>query len=105
MTSRAKRTRGGLYQPKTLELVEVEWRDSMFDGSFDGPTDDYAARVSHPVTCGYFVRRDPDGITVAMSQEAAYDQVRHLITIPIENVRAVWPVRTTRKRARKKGAA
>lgn len=94
----------GLYQPKRLELVEVAWRDSMLDASFDGPSNDFAHRISCPVTCGYFVKQDETAITVAMSQEADYDQVRYCITIPIENVIGMWPAKSSMPKKLLKGA-
>ena len=83
--------RRALYHPKPLERVEVEWTDSFYDSSTDAAPADYSTRVAHLITLGYFVKSGKDGFVVAMCKDTNGDSMRHFVTIPRVNVRAIHP--------------
>lgn len=85
-------SRAKLYQPKPLELVEVEWTDSFYDSSTDGPPEDYSDRVARLLSVGFFVKRGRDGTVLASCREVKEGTCRHYVTIPRENVKAIRPI-------------
>ena len=79
------------YKPHAMELVEVEWTDSFYDPTYDGDPAEYSTKVARLLNIGYFIKRGRDGIVLASCREATEGTVRHMMTIPRENVRGIYP--------------
>ena len=80
-----------LYKPKAGELVEIEWTDSFYDSTTDGPPEDYSDRVARIVSVGFFVKQGREGLVIAACRSPKDGTMRHYVTIPRVNVRAIHP--------------
>ena len=79
------------FKPATGDMVEVEWTDSFYDTTSDATPEDYSTRVARLLTFGYFVKSGKDGFVVAMCKDMQSGSMRHFVTIPRVNVRAIHP--------------
>jgi len=80
-----------MYRPKAAEMIEVEWVDSFYDPTTDGPPEEYSDRVARLTSIGYFVKQGKEGLVIAACKSPKEGTMRHYVTIPRVNVRAILP--------------